>query len=82
MKFPRLRRLFKFDWRQSAEDKNQKKFEENSEKVFQKVIKQEDCERVNRKFEADRMEATSSKNQYLAAIAGEMEREPVTLTNI
>lgn len=35
-----------------------------------KVIKFEDCEKINQRFASDIMEELNAKNQYLAAMAG------------
>lgn len=71
MKFHLLKRLLNFELRRSASHKSSDRCEENSIKVFQRVVKFEDCVIINKSFVVRNMETTSVKNQYFAALTGE-----------
>lgn len=73
MKFVWFRRFVSFKWKRGEIDKGEETFDSGSsgrEKVFRKVVKFEDCEKINRSFVLEVMEETSVKNQYVAAVTG------------
>jgi hypothetical protein len=73
MKFVSLRRFVNFEWKNGGinnTERSVKNKSSNQQKVFQKVVKFEDCEKVNRLFVLENMETTSNRNQYLAAVTG------------
>lgn len=64
-----LRVLVNFEGNGSTSCNSLKKCEK---KTVHKVIKFEDCEIINQRFAKEIMEKLSTRNQYLAAMAGKM----------
>lgn len=70
----RFKHFVNFVWKNSDNSKETKVYSGESkvnDKVFQKVVRFEDCVKANRRFVLENMEKTSSKNQYLATVTGE-----------
>lgn len=68
MKIVWLRRFVNFKLDKTEENFGDKSAQKKN--IFQKVVKFEDFEKINKSLAIENMDTTSSKNQYLAALTG------------